>query len=356
MEDIEENVEADVIHPLVTLSVDMIGKGTSPRIDQIQYFIEHFGNANQKTKQCLQDNFIALIATLAFDNVSTTCDQNREMVVFQLMAISIDSIIANYRLKDYPQEKVILFLLFIYNNYNIIFLQLFRYLSGKDWSISVKTAINNMRLKSPTTSWSIRKQGSLNDKSLHEIKEAYFGSQMVVLASKMKTYISKYMTPNYICGHDLKSGQEEGDMYEAMRTLVLYPADVLTKTSLTVKRMANVIGNTFFIFYYIIHPDFFYLFSIDKEAEIKKLYDIKILSYNDLEWRPESWLTFLITGPPAGNNALVTIVPRLDPNSLVLTQSKEVRKHARQASRLAQGQTHKTRGNGSIIFASLIKS
>ncbi len=57
------------------------------------------------------------------------------------------------------------------------------------------------------------------------------------------------MTPNYICGHDLKSGQEEGDMYEAMRTLVLYPADVLTKTSLTVKRMPNVIGNTFFIFY-----------------------------------------------------------------------------------------------------------
>ncbi len=113
--------------------------------------------------------------------------------------------------------------------------------------------------------------------------------------------------------------------------------------------MANVIGNTFFIFYYIIHPDFFYLFSIDKEAEIKKLYDIKILSYNDLEWRPESWLTFLLTGPPAGNKALVTIVPRLDPNSLVLTQSKEVRKHARQASRLAQGQTHKTRGNGSII-------
>jgi hypothetical protein len=74
------------------------------RIDQIQYFIEHFGNANQKSKQCLQDNFIALIATLAFDNVSTTCDQNREMVVFQLMAISIDSIIANYRLKDCPQE------------------------------------------------------------------------------------------------------------------------------------------------------------------------------------------------------------------------------------------------------------
>lgn len=107
MEDIEDNVEVDVIYPLVTLCVDLIGKGTAPRIDQIQYFVEHFGNANQKTKQCLQDNILALIATLAYDNVSTTCDQNRELVVFQLMTISVESIIANYKLKDYPQEKVL---------------------------------------------------------------------------------------------------------------------------------------------------------------------------------------------------------------------------------------------------------
>ncbi len=37
MEDIEENVEADAIFPLVTLSVDMIGKGTSPRINSTSY-------------------------------------------------------------------------------------------------------------------------------------------------------------------------------------------------------------------------------------------------------------------------------------------------------------------------------
>ena len=90
-------------YPLVTLCVDMIGKGTSPRIDQIQYFVEHFSSSNQKTKQCLQDNILALISVLAFDTVSTQCDQ---MVVFQLMTINVDLIIANYKLKEYPQEKV----------------------------------------------------------------------------------------------------------------------------------------------------------------------------------------------------------------------------------------------------------
>ena len=53
------------------------------------------------------------------------------------------------------------------------------------------------------------------------------------------------MHPSFISGPDLKSGQEEGDMYvyETMRKLVLFPADVLAKTTLTVKRMANVVGN-----------------------------------------------------------------------------------------------------------------
>ena len=79
------------------------------RNDQIQYFVEHFGSATLKTKQILQDNLIALIAVLAYDDVSTSQKQQREMVLFQLMAVSIDSITNNYKLKDFPQDKVIPF-------------------------------------------------------------------------------------------------------------------------------------------------------------------------------------------------------------------------------------------------------
>jgi len=43
-----------------------------------------------------------------------------------------------------------------------------------------------------------------------------------------------------------------------------------------------------------------------------------------------------MTGVAAGPNALVTMIPRVDPNSLVLTQNKAVRKHAREVSRVAQ--------------------
>jgi len=107
MDEIEDNLDAPVQYPLVTLCVDMIGKGTAPRIDQIQYFVEHFSCTNTKTKQCLQDNLLALIAILALDTVSTQCDRTKEMIVFQLMTINVDLIIANYPLKDYPQEKVI---------------------------------------------------------------------------------------------------------------------------------------------------------------------------------------------------------------------------------------------------------
>jgi len=114
MDDIEDTQDAPVEYPLVTLCVDMIGKGTSPRIDQIQYFVEHFSSSNQKTKQCLQNNILALISILAFDTVSTQFERNREIVVFQLMTINVDLIIANYRLKEYPQEKVFYYCLPFY--------------------------------------------------------------------------------------------------------------------------------------------------------------------------------------------------------------------------------------------------
>ena len=71
------------------------------------------------------------------------------------------------------------------------------------------------------------------------------------------------------------------------------------------------------------HYDFnFYI--VDKAAQTKLLYDSKILAFNDTEWRPDAWLSFLMTGVAAGPNALVTMIPRVDPNSLVLTQKKAV--------------------------------
>ena len=74
-----------------------------------------------------------------------------------------------------------------------------------------------------------------------------------------------------------------------------------------------------------------------------------MLTYNDREWRPDAWLSFLMTGVAAGSNGLITMIPRINPDNLVLTQSKEARKHAKQASRAVQGQTHKTKGEGSVI-------
>ena len=104
-----EIVEEDNGVPSIILLLSMIEKGNVTRNDQIQYFVEHFGSATLKTKQILQDNLIALIAVLAYDDVSTSQKQQREMVLFQLMAVSIDSITNNYKLKDFPQDKVIPF-------------------------------------------------------------------------------------------------------------------------------------------------------------------------------------------------------------------------------------------------------
>jgi hypothetical protein len=56
----------------------MIEKGNVTRTDQIQYFVEHFGSSNSKTRLILQDNLIALIAVLAFDDVSTGQKSQRE--------------------------------------------------------------------------------------------------------------------------------------------------------------------------------------------------------------------------------------------------------------------------------------
>ena len=68
-----------------------------------------------------------------------------------------------------------------------------------------------------------------------------------------------------------------------------------------------------------------------------------MLTFNETEWRPESWLVFLMTGLPAGFNSLPTMVPRVEQNNVVLTQAKAVRKHARAVAREAQG-LHTTKG------------
>lgn len=102
----DDIVDVDNGAPSIILLLSMVEKGHVTRNDQIQYFIEHFGSANPKTKQILQDNIISLIATLAYDDLSSNQDRQREMVKFQLMTISIEAILANYKLKDYPQDKV----------------------------------------------------------------------------------------------------------------------------------------------------------------------------------------------------------------------------------------------------------
>jgi len=67
-------------------------------------------------------------------------------------------------------------------NCNTVY-QLFRHLPGRDWPAGILMAIQQMRIKQPTTTWSSRRTGQLVDKTAHEIKEVYFGSQMINLAA-----------------------------------------------------------------------------------------------------------------------------------------------------------------------------
>jgi len=86
------DVDNDIPHQI--LLVNMIERGHLIDTNQLEFFILHFGAANLKTKAILQDNYIALIAILVFDDVSTNCERQREMVVFYHIYISIDSILA----------------------------------------------------------------------------------------------------------------------------------------------------------------------------------------------------------------------------------------------------------------------
>jgi len=79
IENLDEQAEA--------LCLSMIDRGLAPRIDQIQFFVDHFSISSSKTKQILIDNFIALIAILAYDDVSTNQERQRELVLFQLISV-----------------------------------------------------------------------------------------------------------------------------------------------------------------------------------------------------------------------------------------------------------------------------
>jgi hypothetical protein len=60
--------------------------------------------------------------------------------------------------------------------------------------------------------------------------------------------------------------------------------------------------------------------------------DLKILSYVDSDYRPSSWLAFMMTSKPAGKDGLLTMLPRVD---TVLTQNKQVRRAARDNAQAA---------------------
>ena len=99
-----------------------------------------------------------------------------------------------------------------------------------------------MRNKSPTTTWIHRHKGGLTGRTERELKEAYFGHQIEVRAQKIKTQVSGLMTPSFIAEDDLDSGMQMNDMYLAMLKLILFPADLMAKITLSVKRMPNVQG------------------------------------------------------------------------------------------------------------------
>lgn len=50
--------------------------------------------------------------------------------------------------------------------------------------------------------------------------------------------------------------------------------------------------------------------------------DLKIHSYVDSDYRPSSWLAFMMTSKPAGKDALLTMLPRVDTDNVVLTQNE----------------------------------
>ena len=104
-----------------------------------------------------------------------------------------------------------------------------------------------MKRKEPTATWSSRRSSQLKDKSEHEIREAYFGYQMMVKAKEIRGYHGKYMTPSFIPEEQLDSGKQMGDMYFAMLKSILWAAECHEKATKAVARLPNVQGIIFII-------------------------------------------------------------------------------------------------------------
>ena len=134
---------------------------------------------------------------------------------------------------------------------------MFQYLPGRDWPAGFNQALCVMRGKIPTTTWAKRHNGQLSALSGHQIKEAYFGHQMISLAKETRAYIFKYMNPSYISEEELDSGKQMGDMYHAMLKKILWTADCMLKTTKAVGRMSNVAGNA--LMYYSIYFNYLFL-------------------------------------------------------------------------------------------------
>ena len=69
--------------------------------------------------------------------------------------------------------------------------------------------------------------------------------------------------------------------------------------------------------------------------------DLKKLSYVDADYRPSAWLAYMLTSKPAGNDALVTMLPRLNTDNVVLTQNKAERRAAKDTARENQAKINK---------------
>lgn len=59
---------------------------------------------------------------------------------------------------------------------------------------------------------------------------------------------------------------------------------------------------------------------IERANVIKVAYDRRLLQFDETQWRPDAFLSWMVAGLPSGNNALATMVPNLPANSVVLTQ------------------------------------
>lgn len=113
----------------------------------------------------------------------------------------------------------------------------------KDWPLNVQQAIYALKRREPTATWSSRRSSQLKDKSEHDIRQAYFGCQMMAKAKEIRAYHGKYMTSSFIPEEQLDSGKQMGDMYYAMLKSILWAAECHEKATKAAARLPNVQGN-----------------------------------------------------------------------------------------------------------------